>query len=387
MPAGNYSLTAKAFDNLGGTSTSTVVAISVNTLPTVSITSPTHPTTFVAPATFTINATASDPGGSITKVEFFAGVSLLGQDTTAPYTFNMNNLSSGVYVLTAKATDNLGGTKTSTAVSAVVTNAPTTSITSPANNSSFLAGSNITISANASDSDGTVAKVEFLKNGVVLGEDTTLPYSFAWNNVPAGTYSLTTRATDDLGVPGSSSAVTVNVVTSSLVSRLDPGNRTGGGGENPLSRNYNWSVPLIGLPGRADLDLGLSLNYNSLVWTKTGTFVTFNDDAGFPSPGFRLGFPVIQGPFVNSEANKNSYLLITPDGSRIELRQIGAPTSTLFESVDSSHLLLNTSTMVLRTVSGTQLSYGLLWRRIQVYADQGSQRQLHYGQLLFRWPH
>ena len=359
VAAGNYSLTAKAVDNLGGTTPSTAVSITVNILPTVSITSPTHPTTFAAPASFNINASAADTDGSITKIEFFDGGTLLNQDTTPPYSFTYSNVSSGTHVLTAKATDNLGGTMTSSPVTAIVTNAPTTSITSPANNASFIAGSNITINANASDSDGTVAKVEFLKNGVVLGEDTTSPFSFVWNNVPAGTYSLTTRATDNLGVTGNSSAITVNVVSSSLVSRLDPGNRTGGGGENPLSRNYNWSVPLIGLPGRADLNLNLSLSYNSLVWTKSGSFVTFNDDAGFPSPGFRLGFPVIQGPFLNSEANKNSYLLITPDGSRVELRQVGSPTSTLFESVDSSHLLLNTSTMVLRTISGTQLSYVL----------------------------
>src|SRR5260221_891664 len=44
----------------------------------------------------------------------------------------------------------------------------------------------------------------------------------------------------------------------SSTARLDPSNRTGGGGEDPLSRNYNWSVPLVSLPGRSGLDLGLS---------------------------------------------------------------------------------------------------------------------------------
>ena len=359
---GVYSLTAKATDNRGATTTSSLVSVVVNTQPSVSITSPVHPTTMVSPATFTISAAASDPDGSINKVEFFAGVAPLGEDTTAPYTLALNNMGNGVYVLTAKATDNVGGTKTSTAVSVVVTNAPTTSITSPSNNAAFIAGSNITINALASD-DGSVAKVEFFQNGVLLGQDTTSPYSFAWNAVPPGTYSLTTRATDDLGVTGMSSAVTINVAATSLVSRLDPRNDTGGGGENPLSRNYNWSVPLIHLSGRADLDLGLSLSYNSLVWTKTGNYVTFDDDAGFPSPGFRLGFPAIQGQFFNSEANKNAYLLIMTDGSRVELRQVG--TSTLYQSVDSSHLLLDTTTMVLRTPNGLQFSYFLYGNNFQ----------------------
>jgi hypothetical protein len=50
--------------------------------------------------------------------------------------------------------------------------------------------------------------------------------------------------------------------------RKDPANETGSGGDDPLSRNANFSVPLLGLKGRAGLDLGLSLSYNSLVWTR-----------------------------------------------------------------------------------------------------------------------
>ncbi len=157
-----------------------------------------------------------------------------------------------------------------------------------------------------------------------------------------------------------SSASTGTVVTGGdlAVARLDPMNRTGGGGEDPLSRNYNWSVPLVSLPGRAGLNFGLSLSYNSLVWTRSGSYISFNDDGGFPSPGFRLGFPVIQSAYFNSEVGKNAFLLITPDGARAELRQVG--TSALYESADSSHLLLDSSTMMLRTTDGTQLSY--VWK-------------------------
>lgn len=54
-------------------------------LPTVSITSPTNGTVFAAVANITINATASDPDGTITKVEFFQGSTKLGESTTSPY--------------------------------------------------------------------------------------------------------------------------------------------------------------------------------------------------------------------------------------------------------------------------------------------------------------
>ncbi|MFZ6656231.1 Ig-like domain-containing protein [Undibacterium sp. TJN19] len=62
-----------------------------------------------APATIILNATAADSDGSIAKVEFYNGGSLLSTVTTAPYRFNWNDVTSGTYSLTAKATDNLGG--------------------------------------------------------------------------------------------------------------------------------------------------------------------------------------------------------------------------------------------------------------------------------------
>lgn len=139
--------------------------------------------------------------------------------------------------------------------------------------------------------------------------------------------------------------------------RLDPMNQTGGGGENPLSRNFNWNLPLVSLPGRSGLNLGLTLSYNSLVWTKIGTnAISFDDDNGFPGPGFRLGFPVIQLPYYNAQVGKNAYLLIGSDGSRTELRQVST-SSALYEAGDSSHLLLDTNTMILRTTDGTQMTY------------------------------
>ena len=142
----------------------------------------------------------------------------------------------------------------------------------------------------------------------------------------------------------------------SSTARLDPLNETGGGGENPLSRNFNWTLPLLSLPGRAGLDLGLTLSYNSLVWTKIGAnAISFDDDNGFPGPGFRLGFPVIQPRYFNSEVGKQAYLLISTDGSRIELRQVES--SNFYEAADSSHLLLDENTMILRSTDGTQMSY------------------------------
>lgn len=88
---------------------------------------------------------------------------------------------------------------------------PSTSITSPANNATFTAPATINITANAADSDGTVSKVEFFQGTNKLGEDLTNPYSFSWTNIAAGTYSITSKATDNAGAVTTSSAVSVTV--------------------------------------------------------------------------------------------------------------------------------------------------------------------------------
>jgi Glycosyl hydrolase family 48/Bacterial Ig domain len=187
----------------------------VNTPPTVSITAPVNNASFVAPANITITANAADANGTVTNVQFFNGTTLLGTDSTAPYSFAWTNVAAGPYSITAKATDNGGATTISTAVSLTVTGPvntpPTVSITAPANNASFAAPANITITANAADANGTVTNVQFFNGTTLLGTDATSPYSFTWTNVAAGPYSITAKATDNAGAVTTSAAVSITV--------------------------------------------------------------------------------------------------------------------------------------------------------------------------------
>ncbi|MEO6004368.1 MAG: DNRLRE domain-containing protein [Opitutus sp.] len=91
-----------------------------NVLPTVAISSPASGATFTAPASITINATATDSDGTITQVDFYQGATLLGSATSSPYSFTWTGVAAGSYSLTAKATDNAGGTQTSTAIPVTV---------------------------------------------------------------------------------------------------------------------------------------------------------------------------------------------------------------------------------------------------------------------------
>ena len=92
---------------------------------------------------------------------------------------------------------------------------PTVSLTAPTNNSTLTASATITLSANASDSDGTISKVEFYNGTTKLGEDLTSPYTFTWSNVPTGSYSLTAKGYDNLNAVTASS--TVNAVVDATV--------------------------------------------------------------------------------------------------------------------------------------------------------------------------
>ncbi|MDC0740720.1 glycosyl hydrolase family 8 [Polyangium sp. rjm3] len=89
--------------------------------------------------------------------------------------------------------------------------APSVSVTAPSNGGTFTTPASITIQASASDSDGTVSKVEFFAGAVKLGEDTTAPYAYTWSNVAAGSYAITAKATDNAGASTTSSVVAVTV--------------------------------------------------------------------------------------------------------------------------------------------------------------------------------
>ena len=410
-----YHYRVKSTDAAGNlvTGTDNTFTTTANVAPTVSLTAPANNSSFAAPATINLTAAAADSDGSVSKVEFFQGATLIATDTTSPYSATWSNVAAGTYTLTAKATDNRNAVTTSTAVTVTVTastdttapanttaanfinagaaatnsitttlaisatdavgvtayrpsessttptaastgwvnvtptssyaanvsftlstgdavktvylwfkdaagnvsavqsdtitldtvaptistvtqsgvtatgatitwttneaantqvdygtttsygstattansvtshsqaltgltastlyhyrvkstdaagnlitgtdnsfttaatNAvPTTSLTAPTNNSSYTAPATINLAATATDSDGTITKVEFYQGSTLIVTDTTSPYSATWANVPAGNYSLTAKATDNQGAVTTSTPISVTV--------------------------------------------------------------------------------------------------------------------------------------------------------------------------------
>jgi hypothetical protein len=161
----------------------TVSTAGSNASPNVTITSPTAGSAFTAPATITIQATASDPDGTVSRVEFWSGGSLLGSDTSGPYSFTWNNVSSGSYSLTARAVDDQGATATSAAVNISVTSA---------------AGGLI---SNISAASGQAYERDLLD----VGKTQYVDRAFTFNAVPASFAGLEyiRTANDDKGSSGS----------------------------------------------------------------------------------------------------------------------------------------------------------------------------------------
>jgi hypothetical protein len=88
---------------------------------------------------------------------------------------------------------------------------PSVSLTAPSNGAAYTAPAAIDIAAAATDADGSVASVEFYAGSTSLFTSTTAPYTFTWQNAPAGTYLLTAVARDDRGAQTTSAALQVTV--------------------------------------------------------------------------------------------------------------------------------------------------------------------------------
>jgi beta-galactosidase len=199
------------------------LTVAPNVAPAVSISTPVSGATFTAPATIAIIATATDADGTVAKVEFFDGATKLGEDVNGSDGWSVlwQNVQAGSHTLTARAIDNSAAATVSSPVAITVTTPPlpplnlppAVGISSPGNGATFTAPVNISITATATDADGTIAKVEFFDGATKLGEDTNGSdgWSLFWPNVPVGTHTLTARATDNVAATATSSTVSITV--------------------------------------------------------------------------------------------------------------------------------------------------------------------------------
>ncbi len=207
---GTHSITARAFDNSGDSTTSAARTIIVanNQAPTVSVNAA---ATAIVGDVVAVTATTADVDGTVTQVEFFVDNVSAGVDNASPFAMNWTAVV-GTHTFKAIATDNKGATTTSANASISVANniPPTVSITAPTNSSVYTAPAVVTINATSADVDGTVTQVEFFVNNVSVGVDASAPYTMNWTSV-IGAASFTAKATDNKGAITTSAAVNLSI--------------------------------------------------------------------------------------------------------------------------------------------------------------------------------
>jgi len=174
-----------------------------NEKPTVSAITPSINEEFLTTANVIANAGASDSDGSIARVEFKLDGGSWIQDTSSPYQYNFGNLTAASHTISFRAIDNdgLASDITSRNISVSLPNVkPTVSATAPTASQEFLTTANVIANAGASDSDGSIARVEFKLDGGSWIQDTSSPYQYNFGNLTAASHTIYYRSVDNEGL-------------------------------------------------------------------------------------------------------------------------------------------------------------------------------------------
>jgi hypothetical protein len=213
---------AKETDNNPENNTATATADTLadpNLRPGVTLDSPDTDQPFEQGENIVLQATANDPDGAISKVEFLDNDESLGIGVTTDgkhFSLSSSQLANGRHVLNAIATDN-GGRRTRSNAQHIFVNGPIkVQILKPKLDSELTAGSDLTLTAVATNPVGSIKKIEFFYNGgfplgkaVATGSNR---YTIELRDLKKTNYSIQAVATDDAGFVSKSATLRFNVM-------------------------------------------------------------------------------------------------------------------------------------------------------------------------------
>ncbi|MET0535507.1 MAG: cellulase family glycosylhydrolase [Steroidobacter sp.] len=230
-----------------------------NTPPQVTLNTPTSGQTFASGASVALAATASDPGGAVSRVEFRVDGNLVNTDTSSPYSFTVTGLANGSHTAQATAFDN-GSPALSAATAAVpftIGSTTTPSITATPTTLSLNGGTTGTSILRLSAAPTSAVTVTITRSGstaIAHSPSTVTLNSANWSSgatvtftAAAGTGTATsTFAATATGYTAASIQVTRTTASGGAVFRVDPTGRITKNGTVFPVRCGSW----FGLEGR-----------------------------------------------------------------------------------------------------------------------------------------
>ncbi|TDF34611.1 hypothetical protein EYS14_22905 [Alteromonadaceae bacterium M269] len=199
LSVGDHIVSIRARDNDGAYTGTVSRDIRVNAAPTISVSAPANNAVFDETQPVVASASATDSGGSIAAVEFSLDGGAWAIDAQEPYSNDFGRLSAGAHTISYRARDN-DGTYSSTVDRVIRVNAaPAVAVSNPANNTVYAVGQSVSTEATATDSDGTVAAVEFKLDEGPWVADIESPYTRNYGALAAGTYRISYRSRDNDG--------------------------------------------------------------------------------------------------------------------------------------------------------------------------------------------
>ena len=237
----------------------------VNQPPTVSLTSPASGQSFPAGSAVPLAANASDPDGTVNRVEFLVDGALAGTDTSSPYSFSATGLTSGNHTAAARAVDN-GNPALSTTTAAVtftVGGGGTPAIVASPNPLNLVEGGTASLNVRLSSAPSANVTVTLTKTGdtnitVSPTSITLTPSNFS------GGVNVTVAAAEDADQANDTASIAAagTGVTGTTVSVTATDNDGGGGG--PHVDN-----PFVGATGYASADYANKLEGSAVLVPST----------------------------------------------------------------------------------------------------------------------
>jgi hypothetical protein len=324
------------------------------TPPNISISSPANGASVSAPFTGPITATSTADPRAIVAVQFFSGSTLLGTDTTSPYSQAVS-LAAGGYTFIARAIDYLGASNNSAAVTITVGSGavPPGIVTPPASQTVF-AGANVTFTVSASGTPPL--SYQWQKDTVNIGGATGSSLALtSVTSADAGSYRVVVTNTAG-SITSAAATLVVNAAATAPTITMQPVNQSVNAGANvsftvaasgtaPLS--YQWQKNSVAIPGAN----GTALNLTAVTTADAGSYSAIVTNAAGSATSATATLTVTQtavivsitsptnGATFNAPANFTLTASATPAASitRVDLFQ----GSTLLGSLSSGPYTFN----------------------------------------------